>query len=105
MKLHLIRIAAMALAALFTTLASAQYPVRPIQLLVPIPPGGAPDLTARVLGQKLSEEFGQPVVVENRPGSNGNIAMEATAKAAPNGYTLMLCADSQIVINPHLYPT
>ena len=99
----LARIAAAALAILLTTAAAAQYPNRPIKLLVPIPPGGAPDIVARVLGQALSESLGQPVVVENRVGANGNIASEMTAKAAPDGYTLLLCADSQIVINPHLY--
>ena len=97
-------IAALLCTALFTTGTLAQsYPSRPIKLLVPIPPGGAPDIVARVLGQALSEAMGQPVVVENRVGSNGNIASEVTAKAAPDGYTLLLCADSQIVINPHLY--
>ena len=96
--------AALLCTALFTTATLAQsYPSRPIKLLVPIPPGGAPDIVARVLGQALSEAMGQPVVVENRVGSNGNIASEVTAKAAPDGYTLLLCADSQIVINPHLY--
>lgn len=100
---RLARLAAAALALLFSTAALAQYPARPIRLLVPIPPGGAPDIVARVLGQALSESFGQPVIVENRVGSNGNIASELTAKAAPDGYTLLLCADSQIVINPHLY--
>src|SRR5713226_2851949 len=83
--------------------AAAQYPSRPIHLIVPIPPGGAPDIAARVLGQKLSEQMGQPVVVENRVGSNGNIATELVARAAPDGYTLGLVADSQIAINPHLY--
>jgi len=68
--------------------AAAQYPSRPIHLIVPIPPGGAPDIAARVLGQKLSEQMGQPVVVENRVGSNGNIATELVARAAPDGYTL-----------------
>ena len=97
-------IAALLCTAFFTTATLAQsYPSRPIKLLVPIPPGGAPDIVARVLGQALSEAMGQPVVVENRVGSNGNIASEVTAKAAPDGYTLLLCADSQIVINPHLY--
>src|SRR6266513_2815052 len=87
----------------FSAAAAAQYPSRPIHLIVPIPPGGAPDIAARVLGQKLSEQTGQPVVVENRVGSNGNIATELVARAAPDGYTLGLVADSQIAINPHLY--
>jgi tripartite-type tricarboxylate transporter receptor subunit TctC len=81
----------------------AQYPSRPIHLLVPNPPGGATDTLARVFAPRLGEALGQPVVVENRPGSNGNLAMEATAHAAADGYTLLICADAQIVIGPHLY--
>src|SRR5882724_4258004 len=92
---------------IFATLVSlhawAQYPARPIKLIVPIPPGGAPDISARVVGQRLAELVGQPVVVENRPGSNGNIAMDLVAKSQPDGYTLGLLADSMITINPHLY--
>jgi tripartite-type tricarboxylate transporter receptor subunit TctC len=80
-----------------------QYPSRAIRLFVPNPPGGATDTLARVVAPRLGEALGQPVVVENRPGSNGNLAMEATARAAPDGYTLLLCADAQIVIGPHLY--
>lgn len=79
------------------------YPSRPIKMNVTTLPGGAPDITARVVGQKLSEVLGQQVVIENRPGSNGNIAVEATVKAPPDGHTLMVCAESQLVINPHLY--
>ena len=83
--------------------AAAQYPNRPIKILIPIPPGGAPDIAARLLGEKLTESLGQPIVVENRAGSNGVIAVEMLAKAPPDGYTLALIADSQVVINPHLY--
>jgi tripartite-type tricarboxylate transporter receptor subunit TctC len=81
----------------------AQYPSRPIHLIVPIPPGGAPDIAARVLGEKLSQQMGQPVVVENKVGSNGNIASEAIVRSAPDGYTIGLIADSGVVINPHVY--
>jgi tripartite-type tricarboxylate transporter receptor subunit TctC len=70
---------------------------------VPNPPGGATDTLARVFAPKLGEALGQPVIVENRPGSNGNMASEATARAASDGHTLLLCADAQIVIGPHLY--
>lgn len=83
--------------------AQAPYPNHAIKLLVPIPPGGAPDVAARLIGQYLSESLGQPVVVENRTGANGNIANEAVAKSEPDGYTLLLAADSGIVINPHVY--
>ena len=83
--------------------AQAPYPNHAIKLLVPIPPGGAPDVAARLIGQYLSESLGQPVVIENRSGANGNIAGEAAAKATPDGYTLLLAADSGIVINPHVY--
>jgi tripartite-type tricarboxylate transporter receptor subunit TctC len=92
------------LALLFSaTLAWAQFPSRPVTIIVPIPPGGAPDIAARVLADKLGQALGQAVVVENRAGANGNIANELVAKAPPDGYTLGLLADSQIAINPHLY--
>ena len=88
---------------LAATAALAQFPTRAITILVPIPPGGAPDIAARMLAERLGHSFGHPVVVENRPGANGNIAGELVAKAAADGYTLGLLADSQIAINPHLY--
>ena len=92
------------LAAAFSTSVFAQsFPSREITIIVPIPPGGAPDIAARVIAQKLSENVGQAVVVENRVGANGNIANELVARSAPDGYTLGLLADSQITINPHLY--
>lgn len=79
------------------------YPVRPIRMIVPNPPGGATDNLARVIAPKLTEQLGQNVVVDNRPGSNGNLATEATVRATPDGHTLLLGQDSQIVISPHLY--
>ena len=72
----------------------AQYPSRPIRLFVPNPPGGATDTLARVFAPKLGEALGQPVVVENRPGSNGNLAMEVTARAAPASMPALPCERS-----------
>ena len=91
------------LLSLLTSAAAAQFPSRAITIIVPIPPGGAPDIAARLIAQKLTENLGQPVVVENKAGANGNIANELVAKAPPDGHTLGLLADSQITINPHLY--
>jgi tripartite-type tricarboxylate transporter receptor subunit TctC len=79
------------------------YPSRPIRMLVGFPPGGAADIVARVIGQSLSVRLGQPVVIENRPGAGGNVAGEACAKAAPDGYTMMHGPDNLFIANPHLY--
>ncbi len=98
-----ITLLAMLPAALYGLDAAAQYPVKPIRLLVGIAPGGGPDIVARLIAAKLGESLGQAVVVENRAGSNGNIAGDYVAKSAPDGYTLLLGQDSLFVINPHLY--
>ena len=82
---------------------SSQYPNRPIRFFAPIPPGGGPDLVGRMLGAKLSDTFGVPVLMENRAGSNGNIAADAVIKSAPDGYTFLIGMDSLVAINPHLY--
>jgi len=81
----------------------AQYPAKPIRLVVVIAPGGGPDVAARVMQGPLSEALGQPIVVENRPGANGNIAGEIVARSAPDGYTLLFGHDSGMAINPHVY--
>lgn len=83
--------------------AAQPYPARPIKIMVTIPPGGAPDIAARLIGQTLQETLGWTVVIENRPGANGNIATDQVAKSPPDGYTLLLHADSGITINPHVY--
>src|SRR6185312_16188650 len=96
--------AALAFAALFANAALAQsYPDRPVHLLVAFPPGGGANFVARLLAQLLSAQLGQAVVVENRPGSNGNVAGEVVAHAAADGYTVLQSAGSLFTVNPHLY--
>src|SRR5438309_7436348 len=79
------------------------YPSRPIRLIVPFPPGGSSDSVARVVVQKFSEGLGQPVVIENRPGVGGLLGSEAVAKAAPDGYTLLLGSVSSLAVAPHMF--
>src|SRR5713101_5791116 len=79
------------------------FPNRPIHMIVPFPAGGPSDIVARVIGQKMSEDWGQPVVVENRPGANTLIGAQAAAKAAPDGTTLFMAIDSTLVMNQFLY--
>jgi len=88
-----------------TALAQANYPNRPITVIVPQATGGANDTIARIVTAKLSEVLGQQLVVENRPGAGGNIGTANAAKAKPDGYTLMLTTNSAQVINPWLYKT
>jgi tripartite-type tricarboxylate transporter receptor subunit TctC len=82
---------------------SANFPNRPIRMIVPFPAGGPSDIVARLIGQKMSEDWGQPVVVENRPGGNTIIGAQAAAKAAPDGYTLFMAIDSTLAMNQYLY--
>ena len=103
------KLAANLFAALFALLivqtASAQYPSRPVRILVGFTPGTAPDLAARILADRFSEAWSTPFVVENIPGAGSNIATDRAAKAAPDGYTLLMGGNSSLVINPSLYET
>jgi len=82
--------------------AQGAWPERPIKLVVPFPPGGGTDLVARAMGQTLSEQLGQPVVIDNKPGASTIIGTDAVAKAAPDGYTLLLSGSTSFSVNPAL---
>jgi tripartite-type tricarboxylate transporter receptor subunit TctC len=93
------------LAAFTSTGTSAQnYPNQPVRIVVPFAAGGAVDTVARVVGQKMSESLGQPVVIENKPGAGGNLAADTVARAAPDGYTMLLTTNGH-AISPSLYRT
>jgi tripartite-type tricarboxylate transporter receptor subunit TctC len=96
---HFLHLAAgVAALSVASPIARAQtYPTRPVRWIVGYPPGGATDITARLIGQWLSERLGQPFVIENRPGASGNIGTEAVVKAAPDGYTLLLVNASNTI--------
>jgi len=93
------------LSALFAAPALAQtpYPDRPIHIVVPFPAGGPSDVMARIIGEKMSTDFGQGVVIDNRPGANTLVGAELVAKAPPDGTTLLMAIDSTLVMNPYLY--
>jgi tripartite-type tricarboxylate transporter receptor subunit TctC len=98
-------VVALAVAAATGPAGAQSYPNRAIRLIVSFPPGGAVDVIARTVGTPLGERLGQAVVVDNRPGSNGNIAAEIAARARPDGYTLFMGSDALFGVNPHIYPT
>jgi tripartite-type tricarboxylate transporter receptor subunit TctC len=93
----------LALAFVAAAAGGQSYPTRPVHLIAPTPPGSTPDIVARTLATKLQAAFGQPVVVENRAGAGGNIAAEAVAKAAPDGYTLFVGINGPVATNKYLY--
>jgi tripartite-type tricarboxylate transporter receptor subunit TctC len=92
-----------ALAPLVDSASSETYPSRPIRLIVPFAPGGPADFLARLVGQKLGDELGQSIVIDNRPGANTIIGAQIVAKADPDGYTLLMAIDGTLVMNPFLY--
>jgi tripartite-type tricarboxylate transporter receptor subunit TctC len=81
------------------------FPSRAIKIVVPFPAGGPSDVLARMIGQKMTEDWGQPVVIENRPGANTVLGAQQVAKAAPDGYTLLMAIDSTLTMNQYLYRT
>src|SRR5882757_340292 len=99
----LLIVAAFVFAQADATYAQANYPNRPIQFVVTVPPGGAADIIARIIGAKLSDALGQPVVINNRGGAGGTTAAAQVAKADPDGYTLLLNTIATHGIGPHIY--
>src|ERR1700745_171952 len=97
------RVALIALCALWTSFASAQaWPTKPVKIVVPFTAGSATDILARTFGQKLQETWGQPVVIDNRPGAGGAIGAGLVAHAAPDGYTLLVHS-AGYAVNPWIY--
>ncbi|MBV8320882.1 MAG: hypothetical protein JO049_09440, partial [Hyphomicrobiales bacterium] len=82
---------------------SASFPNRPIRIIVPFPAGGPSDIVARLIGHTMSQDWGQPVVIDNRPGANTIIGAQAAAKAVPDGYTLFMAIDSTLVTNQFVH--
>lgn len=91
------------LLAIAATASAQNFPSRPVRVVVPFAPGGATDIVTRVVAQKLGEAWGQTVVVDNRAGAGGNIGGDIAAKAAPDGYTLLMTSGSIVTANPHMY--
>src|SRR4051812_37047752 len=102
---HLRRLACLAGALMTVALQAAEpaYPTKPIRMVSPYAAGGGSDTLARILAQKLFEAWGQPVVVENRPGGGGILGAETVARATPDGYTMLVTPSAVLTINPHLY--
>lgn len=95
---------ALALLAPASAAPAQDWPAKPIRWIVPFAPGGATDLTARMVGQKLTERLKRPVLIENRPGAASNIGMEAAAKSPPDGYSLFIAHDGTMSMNPVVFP-
>ncbi len=95
---------ALGLLAPWASVHAQGYPTRPIQLVIPFPPGGATDIAGRLVAKKLAERLGQPVVIDNRPGAGTVVGAAFVAKAAPDGYTLLISSGSTFTVNPALMP-
>lgn len=100
----MLAVGATALVAATPSCADDAYPTKPITIVLPQPAGGAVDLIARTLADRLSEQMKEPVIVENKPGANGGLAAGQVLRSTPDGYTLFLAVDTNLVVNPNLYP-
>jgi len=103
MRLRLLLVAAVALMCQSQSAGAEEYPNRPIRLIVPAPPGGAADIMSRIVADQIRASLGQPVVVENRPGANGNLGTEYVLAAPADGYMLLMGTIGLMTINPHVY--
>ena len=103
-QIMLAALAATATSAAAPLRAQGTWPTKPLKIVVNFPPGGAADQLARALGAPLQDALGQPVVVENRGGSGGNLGGDAVAKSPPDGYTLLMSSGGMVSVNPHIYP-
>jgi len=100
----LLRLITLIFAVCAPALSHAQaYPAKPVRIIVPFPPGGATDIVTRFLGQKLTEAWGQQIIVDNRTGAGGNIGGELAAKSPPDGYTIIMVSGSMVTANQHMY--
>ena len=97
------RLIVLLLLAVSAPLMAQSWPAKPVRIIVPFGAGGASDLMPRIVAERLTTMWGQPVVIDNRPGAAGNIGMEAGAKAPPDGYTLLAAPNGNLVVNPHMY--
>ena len=97
-------VAAAALSAFAATAGAQTYPNKPIRVIVPYAAGGTSDILARQIGPKITEAWGQPVIVENKPGANGNVGADFVAKSAPDGYTMLLADIGALCISPSVFP-
>ena len=95
--------AALAATTTVATAQSAEWPAKTLRIVVPYPPGGSSDIIARSISQSLSELLKQTVIVENKPGANGNLGADYVAKAEPDGYTMLLCDVGALAISPSVY--
>jgi len=105
LPMHAARTVAVVLLLSAMGIHAQDYPTKPIRMIVSVPPGGAVDTVARMMGQRMAESLKQAIIIENRPGGNSIIAAEAAARSVGDGYTLFMALDITMTMNPHLYPT